>query len=145
MSFTNQMLGALGTATGALAAGEHIAEQKKQREQQAYDSLDQAESEVRVAKNKKEQARINYNNSIIELNNAQARRSDTEIKNDIAFNEEEQQKLLDKIDEFNNKYDPEKGGTGIPSRQAQAWQEKRMNNLEALRKARNKLGSEQEA
>lgn len=29
MSFTNQMLGALGTATGALAAGQHIAEQKK--------------------------------------------------------------------------------------------------------------------
>lgn len=29
MSFTNQMLGALGTATGALAAGQHIAEQKE--------------------------------------------------------------------------------------------------------------------
>lgn len=29
MSFTNQALGALGTATGALAAGSHIAEQKK--------------------------------------------------------------------------------------------------------------------
>ena len=29
MSFTNQALGALGTATGALAAGQHIAEQKK--------------------------------------------------------------------------------------------------------------------
>ena len=32
MSFTNQMLGALGTATGALAAGQHIAEQKKANE-----------------------------------------------------------------------------------------------------------------
>lgn len=32
MSFTNQMLGALGSATGALAAGKHIAEQKKANE-----------------------------------------------------------------------------------------------------------------
>lgn len=32
MSFTNQMLGALGTATGALAAGQHIAEAKKANE-----------------------------------------------------------------------------------------------------------------
>lgn len=145
MSFTNQMLGALGTATGALAAGEHIAEQKKQREQQAFNSLDQAESEVRVAKNKKEQARINYNNSVIELNNAQARRSDQEIKNDISSNEMEQQKLLDKIKEFNNKYDPENGGNGIPSKGELAYNTRRMNNLEALRKARNTLGSEQEA
>lgn len=30
MSFTNQMLGALGTATGALAAGEHIKNQNKE-------------------------------------------------------------------------------------------------------------------
>lgn len=29
MSFTNQMLGALGSATGAIAAGKHISEQKK--------------------------------------------------------------------------------------------------------------------
>ena len=145
MSFTNQMLGALGTATGALAAGEHIAEQRKQREQQALNSLDQAESEVRVAKNKKEQARINYNNSIVELNNAQDRRSDQEIKNDIFSNEMEQQKLLDKIEEFNNKYDPENGGNGIPSKGELAYNTRRMNNLEALRKARNTLGSEQEA
>lgn len=32
MSFTNQMLGALGSATGALAASKHIAEQKKANE-----------------------------------------------------------------------------------------------------------------
>ena len=32
MSFTNQMLGALGTATGALATGKYIAEQKKANE-----------------------------------------------------------------------------------------------------------------
>ncbi len=32
MSFTNQALGALGTATGALAAGEHIKQQKQANE-----------------------------------------------------------------------------------------------------------------
>lgn len=59
MSFTNQMLGALGTATGALAAGQHIAEQKKaneaaeaQKEVQVKD-LDYAnqKDEVEYAKN----------------------------------------------------------------------------------------------
>ena len=42
MSFTNQMLGALGTATGALAAGQHIAEQKKANE------AAEAEKEVQI-------------------------------------------------------------------------------------------------
>ena len=59
MSFTNQMLGALGTATGALAAGQHIAEQKKankaaeaQKEVQVKD-LEYAneKDEVEYAKN----------------------------------------------------------------------------------------------
>ena len=156
MSFTNQMLGALGTATGALAAGKHIAEQREQKAissvgqldaayRSAVEAVDQSESEVRVAKNQKEQARINYNNSIVELNNARALRSDEEIKSDISSNEMEQQKLLDKIKEFNNKYDPENGGNGIPSKAELAYNTRRMNNLEALRKARNTLGSEQEA
>ena len=43
MSFTNQMLGALGTATGALAAGEHIAEQKQQK---AISSLGQYQTAI---------------------------------------------------------------------------------------------------
>lgn len=46
MSFTNQMLGALGTATGALAAGEHIADQKQQREQKALSSSAQLETAI---------------------------------------------------------------------------------------------------
>ena len=59
MSFTNQMLGALGTATGALAAGQHIAEQKKankaaeaQKEVQIKDlEYDNQKDEVEYAKN----------------------------------------------------------------------------------------------
>lgn len=42
MSFTNQILGALGTTAGALAAGQHIAEQKKANE------AAEAEKEVQV-------------------------------------------------------------------------------------------------
>ena len=66
MSFTNQMLGALGTATGALAAGEHIAEQRKDREQQALDRGNQAEAERGSSKGKrshrlrKEKSKINH-------------------------------------------------------------------------------------
>ena len=59
MSFTNQMLGALGTATGALAAGQHIAEQKKankvaeaQKEVQIKDlEYSNQKDEVEYAKN----------------------------------------------------------------------------------------------
>ena len=56
MSFTNQMLGALGTATGALTAGKHIAEQKKANEV--------AEAANAIAK---ENQRIASNQEITEL------------------------------------------------------------------------------
>lgn len=68
MSFTNQMLGALGTATGALAAGEHIAEQKQQKAFGALEKLqtvddnlklkqdNQAEAEQKLAEAEKEQS-----------------------------------------------------------------------------------------
>ena len=130
----------------ATAAGVKFAKDKAESAyRSAGEAVDQAEAQVRVAKGQKEQARINYNNSIVELNDAQALRPDAEIKNDIASNEMEQQKLLDKINEFNNKYDPENGGNGTPSRGELAYNTRRMNNLEALRKAWNTLGSEQEA
>lgn len=129
----------------ATAAGVKFAKDKAESAyRSAGEAVDQAKAEVRAAKGQKEQARINYNNSIIELNHAQALRPDAEIDNDILSNEMEQQKLLDKINEFKNKYDPENGGNGIPSRGELAYNTRRMNNLEALRKARNTLGAEQE-
>ena len=42
MSFTNQALGVLGTATGALAAGQHVAEQKKSNELAKINATDKA-------------------------------------------------------------------------------------------------------
>ena len=130
----------------ATAAGVKFAKDKAESAyRSAGEAVDQAEAQVRVAKGQKEQARINYNKSIVELNDARAVRSDEEIKNDIASNEMEQQKLLDKIDEFDKKYNPENGGNGTPGRGELAYNKRRMNNLEALRKARNTLGSEQEA
>ena len=68
MSFTNQMLGALGTATGALAAAEHIADQKQQKAFGALENLQtvddnlklkqaqQAEAEQKLADAEKEQS-----------------------------------------------------------------------------------------
>ena len=68
MSFTNQMLGALGTATGALAASEHIADQKQQKAFGALEKLqtvddnlklkqdNQAEAEQKLAEAEKEQS-----------------------------------------------------------------------------------------
>lgn len=50
MSFTNQMLGALGTATGALAAGEHIKNQNKELSIKKID----AEKELNIANNELE-------------------------------------------------------------------------------------------
>ena len=48
MSFTNQMLGALGTATGALAAGEHIAEQRQQKAISSLGQLETANSQLNL-------------------------------------------------------------------------------------------------
>lgn len=50
MSFTNQMLGALGTATGALAAGEHVKNQNKELSIKKVE----AEKELNIAKNELE-------------------------------------------------------------------------------------------
>lgn len=50
MSFTNQMLGALGTATGALAAGEHIKNQNKELSIKKVE----AEKDLNIAKNELE-------------------------------------------------------------------------------------------
>ena len=48
MSFTNQMLGALGTATGALAAAEHIAEQRQQKAISSLGQLETATSQLNL-------------------------------------------------------------------------------------------------
>lgn len=50
MSFTNQMLGALGTATGALAAGEHVKNQNKELSLKKVE----AEKELNIAQNELE-------------------------------------------------------------------------------------------
>ena len=56
MSFTNQMLGALGTATGALAAGEHIAEQRQQKAISSLGQLETATSQLNLKEAQKAEA-----------------------------------------------------------------------------------------
>ena len=56
MSFTNQMLGALGTATGALAAGEHIADQKQQKAFGALEKLQAVDDNLKLKKDNQSEA-----------------------------------------------------------------------------------------
>ena len=56
MSFTNQMLGALGTATGALAAGEHIADQKQQKAFGALEKLQTVDDNLKLKEAQKDEA-----------------------------------------------------------------------------------------
>lgn len=56
MSFTNQMLGALGTATGALAAGEHIADQKQQKAFGALEKLQTVDDNLNLKKSQQAEA-----------------------------------------------------------------------------------------
>lgn len=86
----------------------------------AGESVDRAVGAVRTAKGQEAQASMNYNESVLKLDEAEVNRPSSDIANDIAKNESEQATLQGKIDEYNKKYDPETGGTGIPSRQAQS-------------------------
>ena len=130
----------------ATAAGVKFAKDKAESAyRSAGEAVDQAEAEVRTAKSQKEQARINYNNSVVELDQAEVNKSSTQIQNDIDLNQSEQEKLLKKIDEFDKKYNPEYGGNGIPNKGELAYNKRRMNNLEALRKSRESLELEKEA
>ena len=56
MSFTNQMLGALGTVTGALAAVEHITDQKQQKAISSFGQYQTAIDQEAEAKRKNEEA-----------------------------------------------------------------------------------------
>lgn len=72
MSFTNQMLGALGTATGALVASEHIAEQKKANEiAKENQQIEALENEPKLAEEVNELTgqEVEKENEIKQLNN----------------------------------------------------------------------------
>ena len=56
MSFTNQMLGALGTVTGALAASEHITDQKQQKAISSFGQYQTAIDQEAEAKRKNDEA-----------------------------------------------------------------------------------------
>ena len=56
MSFTNQMLGALGTATGALAAGEHIVDQKQQKAFAALEKLQSVDDNLKLKQDNQAEA-----------------------------------------------------------------------------------------
>ena len=117
----------------------------KHLKNQAESNLLSAENNLSTNKVQEAQATMNYNEAVIRHNEAEVDRPSNLIEGEISKNDNDQNELQKKIDSFNDKYDPEKGGTGIPSRQAQAWQEKRMNNLEALKKSRAALELEQQA
>ena len=136
----------LADAALATAAGVKFAKDKAESlYRSAGETFHQSLADIRTAKSQEEQARINYNNSVIELDQAEVNRSSNQIQNDIDFNQGEQEKLLDKIDEFNKKYNPEFGGNGIPNKGELAYNTRRMNNLEALKKSRESLELEKEA
>ena len=117
----------------------------KHLKNQAESNLLSAESNLSAAKSQEAQASINYNEAVLKRDEAEVNRPSHLIEGEISKNDNDQKELQKKIDSFNDEYDPEKGGTGMPSRQAQAWQEKRMNNLDALRKSKEALELEREA
>ena len=131
----NQMLGTVAT----------VATANKHLKNQAESNLLSAENNLSTSKTQEAQAKMNYNEAVIRHNEAEVNRPSNLIEGEIFKNDDDQYELQKKIDSFNDKYDAEKGGSGMPSYQAQAWQEKRMNNLEALRRSRAALELEQQA
>lgn len=141
MSFTNQMLGALGTATGALAAGEHIADQKQQKAFGALEKLQTVDDNLNLKKAQQAEAEQT-------LAEAENKEPETKIIADTiasAGNVDRlnalDEKYSDQMDKGQSRDD--KTGRFISKDQANARYDDLMDELKAAKKAqevyRNKL------
>lgn len=137
MSFTNQMLGALGTATGALAAGEHIAEQ---RQQKAISSLGQLET-VTSQLNLKEAQQAEAEQVLAEAENKEP---ETNIIAEIIASAGK----IDRLNSLDEKYSEQmdrgqsrddKTGKFISKDQANARYDDLMDELKAAKKAQEAM------
>ena len=141
MSFTNQMLGALGTATGALAAGEHIAEQRQQKAISSLGQLETATSQL----NLKEAQQAEAEQILTDAENK-------EPENNIIAESIASAGKVDRLNALDEKYSEQmdkgqsrddKTGKFISKDQANARYDDLMDDLKAAKKAqeavRNKL------
>ena len=151
MSFTNQMLGALGTATGALAAGKHIAEQRQQKaiqeeqksiqqEQKAISSLGQLETATSQL-NLKEAQKAEAEQVLAEAENK-------EPETNIIAETIASAGKIDRLNALNKKYSEQmdkgqsrddKTGKFISEDQANARYDKLRDELKAAKKAHEAL------
>ena len=137
MSFTNQMLGALGTATGALAAGEHIAEQRQQKAISSLGQLETATSQL----NLKEAQQAEAEQVLAEAENK-------ESENNIIAETIASSGKLDRLNALDEKYSEQmdkgqsrddKTGKFISKDQANARYDDLRKELEAAKKAHESL------
>ena len=137
MSFTNQMLGALGTATGALAAGEHIAEQRQQKAISSLGQLETATSQL----NLKEAQEAEAKQVLAEAENK-------EPENDIIAETIASAGKIDRLNALDEKYSEQmdkgqsrddKTGKFISKDQANARYDDLMDELRAAKKAHESL------
>lgn len=137
MSFTNQMLGALGTATGALAAGEHIAEQRQQKAISSLGQLETATSQL----NLKEAQQAEAEQVLAEAENK-------EPETDIIAKTIASAGKVDRLNALDKKYSEQmdkgqsrddKTGKFISEDQANARYDDLMDELKAAKKAHESL------
>ena len=137
MSFTNQMLGALGTATGALAAGEHIAEQRQQKAISSLGQLETATSQL----NLKEAQQAEAEQILADAENK-------EPENNIIAETIASAGKVDRLNALNEKYSDQmdkgqsrddKTGKFISKDQANARYDDLMDELKAAKKAQEAM------
>ena len=137
MSFTNQMLGALGTATGALAAAEHIADQKQQKAFGALGQLETATSQSNLKEAQQDE---------LEQILADAEKKEPEI--DIIAKSIESAGKVDRLNALDKKYSEQmdkgqsrddKTGKFISEDQANERYDDLMDELRGAKKAHESL------
>ena len=161
MSFTNQMLGALGTATGALAAGKHIAEQRQQKaiqeeqkaiqeeqksiqeEQKAISSFGQLQTAI------DQEAEAKKMNEDALAEQMKFEKANPNLSDEDALNQEEIEKLKEQDEELSKKmfekHPRNEQGRFISQMEHQskvAKQQSKVNqDLEMAKKARDEIDS----
>ena len=154
MSFTNQMLGALGTATGALAAGKHIAEQKEQKAIQKEQKAIQEQQKGIQQEQKAISSLGQLETATSQLNLKEAQQAEAEQKLAEVENKEPETNIIaesiaaagkvDKLNALDKKYSDQmdkgqsrddKTGKFISKDQANARYDELRDDLKAAKKA----------
>lgn len=137
MSFTNQMLGALGTATGALAAGEHIAEQRQQKAISSLGQLETATSQLNLKEAQQAEAEQT-------LADAENKEPETDIIAETIASAGKVDRLNALYEKYSEQMDKgqsrdDKTGKFISTDQANARYDDLMDELKAAKKAHKSL------